>query len=297
MPDTTIAVRGNPTNKLRMDSTEIIAKDGPVYPRLVVPVHLDFAPTGAGQETRPFLALGAGCELFLTDHLMKISDATFSLNPLTVGYVCSTIWNLEFPLDPQRVKEIEARRHGNLKLRFDFAFVFGHLDRVARPDKPNQGPIDVFVGLERSPAQIYLEVPQSDWAGKILPKLGSSAYFLVEISAGKEHTAQAWALIERAESAFDRWDTKAVFAHCREAGKALTGLVEKRHAQNSFLRKERWSRAVKEFDHFASLDLHLEEIKAKGNYAADQVRVEKPDAECLLILTKALAKYAEELMR
>jgi hypothetical protein len=292
LPETTISVRANPTNKLRIDPTEITAQGGPVYPRLIVPLHLDF---GVGQELRPFLALGAECGLFLAD--LKISDATPSVSSLTVTYACSTIWNLEFPLDPHRVKEIEARRHGNLKLRFDFAFVFGHLDRVARLNNASQGPMDVLVGLEKSTAQIYLEVPQSDWVGKALPALGSSAFFIVEIPAGTGHTAQAWALIEKAESAFGQWDTKAVFAHCREAGGALTSLIEKRYPQNAFLRDERWGRAIKEFNHLTSLGLHLEEIKANGKYSADQVRIEKADAECVLIFAKALAKYAEELIR
>lgn len=297
MPETTFSVHGSSTNILRMDPTEIMAQGGRVYPRLMVPIHLDFSPAAVGQEARTFLALGAGCELFLSEHFAKIADAKPNINTLRVTGNCSTVWNLEFPLDPYRVKEIEARRHGNLKLRFDFAFAFGHLDRVARLDQPSQRPIDAFVGLEKSNAQIYLEVPQSDWVGKILPALGSSTYFIVEIPAGAEHTAQAWALIEKAETAFGQWDMKAVFAHCRGAGDVLTSLIEKHQPQNAFLKDVRWKRAIKEFNHFASLGLHLEEIRANGSYPADQVKIEKADAECVLIFAKALAKYAGELMQ
>src|SRR5260370_28570464 len=144
---------------------------------------------------------------------------------------------------------------------------------------------------------MYMEVAQSKWAGKILPALGTNALFIVEIPTRNEHIAGAWSLIEQGEKAIDRWDTKAVFAHCREAATALTGVVEKHHSHNSFLRDERWNRAVKEFRHFASLDLHLEDIKAKGSHSTEHVHIGKPDAECLLIFVKALAKYAEELLR
>src|SRR4029077_3773414 len=132
---------------------------------------------------------------------------------------------------------------------------------------------------------------------KVLPALGANNYFIVEVSARNERTAPAWALIERAESAFGRWDTKAVFAHCREAAVSLTALVEKYKPEDAFLNRERWGRAIKEFNHFASLDLHLEEKRANSAYSATHVNIEKPDAECLLIFTKALAKYAEELIR
>jgi len=160
-----------------------------------------------------------------------------------------------------------------------------------------QGNIEVLTGLERSPVQLSFDVPQSYWVGKVLPGLGSTKYFLVEVPTSNHHITSAWALIEKAETAFGRWDTKAVFAHCREAGTALTTLVEKQHPGKAFLRDERWGRAVKEFNHFASLDLHLEDIRKKATYSADDVKIEKMDAECLLIFTKALAKYAEELVR
>ena len=88
-----------------------------------------------------------------------------------------------------------------------------------------------------------------------------------------------------------------MFAHCREAAIALGSLVEKHRPEDSFLTGERWARASKEFNHFASLDLHLEEKKANGAYLPSDVKIEKMDAECLLIFTKALAKYADELIR
>jgi hypothetical protein len=131
---------------------------------------------------------------------------------------------------------------------------------------------------------------------KVLPGLGTNKYFLVEVPVQNQQFAPAWALIEQAEQAFRRWDTKAVFAHCREAGVALTNFIEKHHNGDSFLKDERWSRASKQFNYFASLDLHLEEKRSNGKHSPDLVKIEKMDAECLLTMTKALAKYAEELI-
>jgi hypothetical protein len=291
------AVGGVSNNRVRIDPTAIKGEGGPVYPRLLVPLQLDLNP-GGGQLNQSYVTLAVECGLFLDGHGLKISDATPFANILKVqnpGFLAT--WNLEFPLDPFRLKAVEARRHGDLKLRFDLFFFVALLARTVLPDKANQGPTEFIAGFEKAQSQLYVELPQSHWAGKILPALGSNSYFVVEIPTRNEHIAGAWTLIEQAESAFDRWDTKAVFAHCREAATALTSLIEKHHGHNSFLREERWNRAVKEFRHFASLDLHLEDIKSKGNHSTEQVQIGKSDAECLLIFVKALAKYAEELLR
>jgi hypothetical protein len=233
------------------------------------------------------------CGLFIDGYGSKVSDAAQPTNPYAVRSSTSLSWNLDFPLDPYRVQGIEAKRHGDLKLRLDFAFVVAFLGRISG----TQSNTEVLTGLERSCSQTYIEIPQSHWVNRVLPALGSNTYFIVEVPARNERTATAWALVERAETAFGRWDTKAVFAHCREAAIALSTLVEKHRPEDSFLKRERWGRAIKEFNHFASLDLHLEEKKASGDYSIDNVRIEKMDAECLLIFTKALAKYAEEMIR
>lgn len=293
MPEAGIAIGGIANGRVRVEPTQVKAEGGPFFPKLTIPINLDLNPGRSGQQDGLFITLTIECGLFIDGYGAKVSDATLSTNPYAVRSSTSLPWTLDFPLDPYRVQGIEGRRHGDLKLRLDLAFVVAFLGRIAG----TQGNTEVLTGVERSSSQIYIEIPQSHWVGKVLPALGSNTYFIVEVPARNERTATAWAIIERAETAFGRWDTKAVFAHCREAAIALTTLVEKHRPEDSFLKRERWGRAVKEFNHFASLDLHLEEKKASGDYSVDNVTIEKMDAECLLIFTKALAKYAEELIR
>jgi hypothetical protein len=293
LPEAGIAIGGVPGSRVRVEPTQVKAEGGPFFPKLTIPINLDLNPGRGGQQEGLFVTLTIECGLFIEGYGAKVSDATLSTNPYPVRSSTSLPWNLDFPLDPYRVQGIEGKRHGDLKLRLDLAFVVAFLGRISA----TQGNTEVLTGLERSNSQIYIEVPQSHWVGKVLPALGSNTYFIVEVPARNERTATAWALIEKAETAFGRWDTKAVFAHCREAAIALGSLVEKHRPEDSFLKGERWGRAVKEFNHFASLDLHLEEKKANSAYSLNDVRIEKMDAECLLTFTKALAKYAEELLR
>jgi len=294
LPEAGIAIGGVANGRVRVEPTHVKAEGGPFFPRLTIPIILDLNPGSSGQQDRSlFVTLTVECGLFIDGYGAKVSDATLSTNPYPVRSSISLPWTLDFPLDPYRVQGIEGRRHGDLKLRLDLAFVVAFLGRISG----TQANTEVLTGLERTYSQIYIEVPQSHWVGKVLPALGSSTYFIIEVPSGNERTAPAWMLIEKAESALGRWDTKAVFAHCREAAIALGTLIEKHRPEDSFLKRERWGRAIKEFNHFASLDLHLEEKKADGAYSLSDVRIEKMDAECLLIFTKALAKYAEELIQ
>lgn len=290
MPEAGVAVAGYSSGRVRVEPTEIKAEGGPLFPRLTIPIRLDLVPQGQSQL---FTIQTIECGLYVDGYGPRIADAVVTMIPYAVRSNTSIPWNLDFPLDPFRVHGLEAKRHGDLKLRLDMCLVAAMLTRM----QGAQGMVEVLTGLERSTSQVYVEVPQSHWVGKVLPGLGTNKYFLVEVPVQNQHFASAWTLIEKAENAFGRWDTKAVFAHCREAGVALNTLIAKHHNGNSFLVDERWGRVVKEFNHFASLDLHLEEKRSNDKYSPDLVKIEKTDAECLLIITKALAKYAEELIR
>jgi hypothetical protein len=286
MPEGAVAVAGYSSGRVRVEATDIKAEGGPLFPRLTIPIRLDLAPQGQAQF---FNILTVECGLYLDGYGARVADATTPTIPFPVRSVTSLSWNLEFSLDPFRVQGIEAKRHVDLKLRLDLWMVSAIISRV----QGGQSMIEVLTGFDRSQSQVYVDVPQSHWVGKVLPGLGTNKYFLVEVPVQNQHFAPAWALIEQAEQAFGRWDTKAVFAHCREAGVALSNFIEKHHNGDSFLKDERWQRA---FNHFASLNLHLEEKKSDGKHSPDLVNMDKMDAECLLIVTKALAKYAEELV-
>lgn len=48
--------------------------------------------------------------------------------------------------------------------------------------------------------------------------------------------------LSAAEDAFMRWDTRSVFAYCREIGKGLNNHVKESCKDNPFVYKERWGR-------------------------------------------------------
>lgn len=121
---------------------------------------------------------------------------------------------------------------------------------------------------------------------------------MVEIPKGKPIIQEAWNYIEKAEESFRRWDSKGIYGNCREVGNLLDGIIKEKFGKDSFIYKERWGRTYERFNNLASLGLHLEEIKKNSKqYNPEDIKINKVDAEHLLIVTKALIKLAEELSK
>ena len=137
----------------------------------------------------------------------------------------------------------------------------------------------------------------NDWLHDFAPKLGLGEYFVIEIPKGIGKIEDAWKYINTAEECFRRWDTKGVFANCREVGYLFNRLIEKKFGKKSFSYKELWGRTYQRFENLASLDLHIEELKKSETYVEEDVKIGKEETEHILILTKILAKYAEELLQ
>jgi len=154
----------------------------------------------------------------------------------------------------------------------------------------------VFIAISEQPLKKEIRIPSTDWIHDYAPKLELGEYFIVEIPKGKGVIKEAWSYVEKAEECFRRWETKGVYANCREVGYLLDRIVKEKFGKDSFNYKERWGRAYSRFEHLSSLDLHLEELKQRQQYMRGDVKIGKNDAEHILTVTKLLIKYAEELL-
>jgi len=138
-------------------------------------------------------------------------------------------------------------------------------------------------------------ISASDWINDYAPKLKLGRFVTVEIPAEGELFGKASEYLAKADQAFLRWDTKGVFSNCREVGSFLDVVVKKKLGEDSFAYRERWVRAYKHFEHWASLDLHNENLKQ--SYPPEDVKLGRPDSEYLLVNTKLLVKFAQELLK
>jgi len=151
----------------------------------------------------------------------------------------------------------------------------------------------VFLEVREELLKKDIRISSSDWIHDYAPNLGMGEYFVVEIPKGEKVIKEAWDYVEKAEKCFRTWDTKGVFANCREVGKLLDKVIKNKFKDSPTIKK--WKRVIEKFNYSASLDLHIEEIKEEK--PEGDIKIGKAEAENILIVTKALIKYAEELLK
>jgi len=151
-----------------------------------------------------------------------------------------------------------------------------------------------FLQFKVLKAEVPYRIPATDWISDYAPKFGLGHHVIVEMPAKDGPLfRETSTYLTKAEEAFGRWDTKGVFSNCREIGTLLDKAVKDKYGKDSFAYGEKWGRAYARFSDWASFDLYLEDLKKK--YKPDDVRTDRPDSESLLLSTKILIKYAQEV--
>jgi hypothetical protein len=294
---TSFDYNGNRIGELSIDAKNIYAIGGKLYPRLIFPTTISLKKSDTDERRLPkFTIINVTAELFVGGIDFKVSDSTPI--PLEIDfdktYDRSNNLNLDFPLDTIRLNAIENCRSGDLVLKLLIKFQFAQYKTVGN-EQPRETLIlvDCFRTLS---FDLSIEIPQSYWISRVLPNLGLGEFFIVEIPKGNQTLTKAWKYLELAETSLKNWDSKGVFANCREIGIHLNSKLETKFGKTSFAYAERWSRAFAMFKHLSSLELHLEDVsKSKNNYTAEELRTQKIDSEHLILNAKLLVKYAEDM--
>jgi hypothetical protein len=282
-------------NKIQVDPVSIRAEGSPDYMRLIIPLDLDLHP----RVDKPFGIMDIRSSLFIRNREGKIADTLplANLNTVSITQDVKLPCNLEFPLDAYRITSLENKRQGgDLTINLMLTFIVGIYEPLSEIIDI-QKAINILTEISSYNNRLTIGIPQSHWVKNVLPSLGYSEYYLVEIPKGDKLITDAWNYLNKADNAFSRWDTKGVFDNCREAGVLLDSMIKDKFGKDNFTYKERWGRGYANFNSWASLDLHHEDLKKQTKYSSDEIKTSKADAEHLLIVAKSLVKYAEELLK
>ena len=219
---------------------------------------------------------------------------TLNLNVKTVD--SKAVISHVHEVEPKKIGLKPVEVHAGEKTTFWSVLIYDYTSEYSsnRPNRwilsGNNGP--VFLAISEQPLKDEIRIPSTDWIHDYAPKLELGEYFIVEIPKGKGVIEEAWSYVEKAEECFRTWDTKGVFANCREVGGLLDKTISNRFKNSPTIKK--WKRAVEKFNYSASLDLHVEDIKEEK--PEGDIKIGKAEAEHIIIRTKALIKYAEELL-
>ena len=126
-------------------------------------------------------------------------------------------------IGPITVQTQRSEREGNLIVYApdpDFSANCRNLWILSGDNNP------VFLYLKEQNLKKTETVPSGEWIHDYAPKLELGEYFVVEIPTGKKTSKKAWEYIEKAEECFRSWDTKGVYANCREVGSLLDKILK-----------------------------------------------------------------------
>jgi hypothetical protein len=282
------------TKRISVDPLSVRAAGGSSCPRLIVPIVVepfDEHPRDPDVQRISYVLL-AHCRLLSGQAETTISDGIGAFDMVSQLNGIPDRADIEFPLDAPRIEELEnGRQAGDLRL----AVSIRALCQIIEHHKVgNRNESDRL--LKTVPGQIAFAIPESHWVRQILPRIDFGRFVVIQIPKGQGPLKEAWDTVSKAEKAFSIWDVVGVFANCRGVGQLLDGKVKERFADRNMVQWELWDRASHHFNHFASLPLHLEEIKAKNKLSPQESQVLRRDAEYVLFLTKALIRYAESLL-
>lgn len=301
MVETSVTVGGYSNGKIQIDPAHVRATNENAYPLLTVPTELRFRKIDGREDVPIFdvLSIQSSLSISANSTFTRIADSVTIFDPLEVTNRHETYrtYSLEFPLDAHRIKALEASRRGNIRLNLRFQILIAHYETLFLQRGDKQEPKKLTRGYERlQQSELNVEISQSHWVGRILPALGLGEYFLIEIPKGKKTVPAAWDYLDKAEAAFNNWHSKEVYGNCRELGVLLDQAIKDKFGVNDFSYSIRWRRAYSGFADLASWSLHLEDLKKSPKYSPDAVQTSKADAEHLLLRTKELLKYAEEIL-
>lgn len=163
------------------------------------------------------------------------------------------------------------------------------------PISGDSGPI--FLSLKAEVLTNEWIIAQSDWIKGYASQLGLGRFYVIELKKEEKKIEKAWSYLSKADECYLHWDLKGVYANCRELMPLVNKLIEEEYGKDSFIYKERWGRAVGRFEHLVSLALHIEEMHNSGKYNWEEIEIRKAEADHIILVSKALIKYAEDLIQ
>ena len=290
--------------EITFDFKQTSAMGGNLYPRLYLPLELNLNKIDKSyilEEKVPKLLVNSvKAELFVENESEKLSDSLpiFKDTIFHRDKTNSTTLRLEFPLDHRKINVLEIKRGNDINLKLNLHFQLGVFSPINVMVDSRITERKYFItDYQTSSYDFNIEIPQTYWLKNVLPNLGIGEFFVIELPRGNSELKDAWKYIETAEHAYRNWDSKSVFANCRELGILLDGKIKNKFGKLSFSYLERWQRRYKNYNHFASLDLHLEDTKSKSTtYTLEEMKTYKIDAENMILSGKVILKYAQALL-
>jgi len=190
--------------------------------------------------------------------------------------------NIEIPISRESIASIERmRKSANVRLRLDVELIYEELVEIGTIEEyGSKLPVWGISCLQRSAANLYIEIERSAWVDRVLPALEFNKIHLIEIPAiPLESVAafqKAFDALKEAQEYHKQGFYNAAVMNCRQAlEKIMTGKKTIKRSDGNEIEvpslDARWKKKLGEST-FNWLDEALASLKTVGNDAAHRNR-------------------------
>jgi hypothetical protein len=324
MPEASFANEHNYTiATLQMESQAIRAGGGPLRPHLNMQGKVTIDSARASSLIDPMNFQAGTVESVHAYTLLDFSGTVvFKMGNVSLelaevrsepDLACRRSPTVEYPdlvvaLDPERVREIERYRTGDIRMELTLRAFFATHEPYPAKEPPKQHP--PIVGFFHSKQRLELTIPQSDWTTKHLAQLGYDKLRLVEIPTPAKAVPPIYSsLLVHLEDANKRilaGDYDGAVASCRKVVEHIPTIVKMKFGKPVPPFRDRVAAFMKQ-----ELSARMDEAQQKalvdivaGLYSLGNKAVHKTgpavygraDAESINAFTTILVSYVGRLL-
>ncbi len=208
---------------ISVDEALLFGTGGAIYPRLMIPVKLDYYPLH--EKLADYVFTGLDAQLS-RDNVGKLADAIplrlVRVQRTHAHYVGPEYLSLEFPIDAKRVTAMERQRDGkDLALNIDCQLTVEEHRPIEGDPKTQRPAIWGVRSVLRLTAKLSIRIPRSTWIERVLPNTGFGVVHLVELPAVPIENCQAlnrsYEALRQAQSLHAEGFYDMAVARCRTA--------------------------------------------------------------------------------
>jgi len=303
MPETSLSIESRGIGTLKIEPIDVRGNGGPEYPIVILPITLRLNPLDHRTGEQHFVILNIQCSLFLQGYPHKIADATSNFDPKVVKYSdTQTGHDIEFPLDIYRIEKIEEKRKDDLRIILKFRFRIGMLiPLIVNSEGGGKFTEEFLSEFKTSSVEFNLEIPQSHWVGKVLPRLGYGKSKIIEIPItetmfGKEFP-KSLKEFELAQEYFNKGDYDKTVAHCRSAIEPIKTKISEFKQNIDSNTEHEWVKAISSgtYDWLDKITKKTIGLTSKTHHLPSIGHFSRHDAEAIMLVTTALISYVSRL--
>ena len=286
--------------KVSINLEQIVCAENNHVPTLRIPVRLDLNLI----KGRKYVLLNAEFSLQVGFDKILSKVTVYSYRQIVQDNTYEYLYP-EFEIDESKLHLIESKRMEGVPFQINYKFHFALYDEIPSVDSKNRPIVKQFVSeyysTDSSHQYLNINISQSQWVNKILPKLGDKQYRLIELPIFNDVIPESYSKslneLVNATKYFKNGDWDKVVSHCRSAIEPIKSELPNIKAIIESESGFKWFKTLNEktYDWLEVCLGSTMTISNKTHHAPSTGHFTRSEAQIVLMITTSLIAYAGQL--